>query len=230
MANNETFGMSVEKAMCELYDLDNNIDVKRTNKDIMDEIKPIITNFFNEQNIKLTEYIGNDGNKDDFLLSSGHFMQVKTNINNSDKVCPPEIGQCTKRTFLNRMAKKINENIEFKTDLEIKNFIFNNPKKLLKQYIDAYYTSDEILYIKKQKNKKYFITLYKKINFNEEMLDECVFSFTKTPEKWNESSTMKLTFNNKTYSIGEFQIHNHRDGVKFRFNRNNFHTLIKLLL
>jgi len=41
---------------------------------------------------------------------------------------------------------------------------------------------------------------------------------------------MKLTYNNILYSIGEFQIHNNRDGVKFRFNRNNFHTLIEVLI
>jgi hypothetical protein len=94
-------------------------------------------------------------------------------------------------------------------------------------YINAYYRSDYILYIKKQQNKQYFITIYNKLNFNKELLNDCIF--TKKPEVWNESSTMKITFNSIVFSIGEFQIHNNRNGVKFRFNNKNFHTLIKLL-
>ena len=38
---------------------------------------------------------------------------------------------------------------------------------------------------------------------------------------------MKIKYNNINYSIGEYQIHSNRDGVKFRFNRNNFHNLME---
>ena len=66
-----------------------------------------------------------------------------------------------------------------------------------------------------------------KINFDSSILDNCEITFTKNIETWNESSTMKIKYNNINYSIGEYQIHSNRDGVKFRFNRNNFHNLME---
>jgi hypothetical protein len=48
------------------------------------------------------------------------------------------------------------------------------------------------------------------------------FSFTKNVRTWNESNTVK--YNGVT--IGEFQVHNHRDNFKFRFNMNGIYQLI----
>lgn len=142
--------------------------------------------------LELSEYIGGGGYQDDFMLKDGRTLQVKTNFNNSDKVClserqkilknflgrPPKIGQFTKRTFLNNVAKKINKDVELNDVSEIKKFIISNDKEILKLYIEAYYTSDLILYVKKPKNNKYFITIYDKINFDSNILHLCTF---KTP-------------------------------------------------
>jgi hypothetical protein len=224
--NNETFGMSVEKSICSIYSLENEINEKRTNNKIIEEVKGLIKKHMEKKRIKPIEYIGGSGNQYDFLLENGKNLQVKSNYNDSDKVCPPKIGQCTKRTFILNVAKKIDGKIELKDEKEIKEFIFENIKEIMKIYIDAYYTSDYILYVKKPKKKPYYITTYEKINIEKKKLDECEYVFTKKPDNWNESSTVKIKTKNKEYSIGEFQIHNHRDNVKFRFNRNNFHNLI----
>ena len=168
--NNETFGMSIEKTLCHIYNLENDIDDKRTKKEIIDEIKPKIKNYLEEKNIKPVEYIGGGGYQDDFLLEDGKYLQLKTNFNNSDKVCPPKIGQSTKRTFLLNIARKINKDIILNDDKDIKKFIFDNIKDILIIYINAYYTSDLILYVKKQKNKDYFITIYDKINFDKKKI------------------------------------------------------------
>lgn len=225
--NNETFGISIEKSLCEIYKLENDIEKKRVDRTIVDEIKIELKRYLETSKIELSEYIGGGGYQDDFILKDGRTLQVKTNINNSDKVCPPKIGQCTKRSFINNVAKKINKNVELNDTSDIKKFIISNDKKILKLYIEAYYTSDLILYVKKPKNNKYFITIYDKINFDSSILKECDITFTKNIETWNESSTMKIKYENINYSIGEFQIHSNRDGVKFRFNRNNFHNLME---
>jgi hypothetical protein len=104
-------------------------------------------------------------------------------------------------------------------------------------YINSYFTSDYILYIKKynEKNKKnnnnnkYFITIYNKIIIDTSKFDNCNFIFTKNPSSWLESSTLNIIYNDIKYSIGEFQIHNNRNNVKFRFNRYNLHLFINLL-
>ncbi len=38
---------------------------------------------------------------------------------------------------------------------------------------------------------------------------------------------MDIKYMDINYSVGEYQIHSHRDGVKFRFNRKNFHNLME---
>lgn len=124
--NNETFGMSIEKSLCEIYKLENNIEEKRVDRTITDEIKIELKRYLDEKKIKLNEYIGGGGYQDDFMLDDCRTLQVKTNFNNSDKVCPPKIGQCTKRTFLNNVAKKINKEVELNDVSEIKKF---TPKK-----------------------------------------------------------------------------------------------------
>ena len=226
MSSNETFGMSIEKTICDIFNLQNDINNKRTDKNIINELKPKLKNYLKDNKIILTEYIGSCGHQDDFLLENGKYLQVKTNYNNSEKVCPPKIGQCTKRTFLLNIAKKINPDIILLDNKDIKEFIFNNIKQILIIYINAYYTSDIILYVKKFKNKDYLLTIYDKINLDIRKLDTCEFKFTRNPENWNESSTLKIKYNNKQYSIGEFQIHKNRNNIKFRFIRNNFHKFI----
>jgi len=230
MTNNETFGMSIEKLICDIFNLQNDINYKRTDKNIINELKPKLEKYLKDNNIIMSEYIGSCGYQDDFLLENGKYLQLKTNYNNSEKICPPKIGQCTKRTFLLNVAKKINPNITLNDNKDIKQFIFNNIKQIFIIYFNAYHTSDIILYIKKPKNKDYYITIYHKINFDLRKLDDCEYTFTRNPENWNESSTLKIKYNNKQYSIAEFQIHNNRNNVKFRFIRNNFHKFIDNIL
>ena len=66
--NNETFGMSIEKSICLIYNLDNDIDDKRTKKDIIEAIILKIKKYLEETKIKPIEYIGGGGYQDDFLL------------------------------------------------------------------------------------------------------------------------------------------------------------------
>ena len=56
--NNETFGMTIEKAICNIYELENNIDDIRTDKKIIDEIKPLLIKYFNNSKMKPIKYDG----------------------------------------------------------------------------------------------------------------------------------------------------------------------------
>jgi len=55
------------------------------------------------------------------------------------------------------------------------------------------------------------------------------FRFTKNLENWNESCTVKYYSSTleKYISLGEFQAHNNRDCLKFRFNMKGVLKLIK---
>ena len=50
---------------------------------------------------------------------------------------------------------------------------------------------------------------------------EILFSHNKKKNQWNESTTISIN----NISIGEFQVHNHRDCIKFRWT---FENLLKL--
>jgi hypothetical protein len=50
-----------------------------------------------------------------------------------------------------------------------------------------------------------------------------LFTFTKSVSSWNESNTVKYS----GVSIGEFQAHNNRDCLKFRFNMDGIAGLIR---
>ncbi len=61
--------------------------------------------------------------------------------------------------------------------------------------------------------------------------DKSRFSFTRTPETWNESCAVRYLVTDKKsgreirLSIGEFQVHNHRSSYKFRANLANLRRL-----
>ena len=50
------------------------------------------------------------------------------------------------------------------------------------------------------------------------------FSFSKTETNWNESCTVKYN----GISLGEYQVHNHRNNYKFRFNFENLCSILGL--
>ena len=77
----------------------------------------------------------------------------------------------------------------------------------------------------------------KNIKFNEvkQKIDSDNFIFTKNLDTWNESATMKVEYkieDKKTIlSLGEYQIHNNRNCIKFRFDLKNLlrYLLVKKL-
>jgi hypothetical protein len=109
------------------------------------------------------------------------------------------------------------------TDLDRKQFIESNVLKLVNRYWKELFCCDYLLwlYLDKQKWEYKF--------FNETMVtkspfkDSTKFSFTRTGEDWNEGSTVKYD----GISIGEFQFHNNRNCIKFRFILINVLNLIK---
>ena len=92
-------------------------------------------------------------------------------------------------------------------------------KTLLKIY--ALNTFDcPIVYYNKYKNLLLLVKIKEYINWENY---EIFFSHIKKNKKWNESST--IIINN--ISIGEFQIHNHRDCIKFRWSFEKLLNLFK---
>lgn len=228
--NTETLGMSAEKAICDVFNIYYDEDlVKRSDNALVLELIPIIQDAFNDKNMpKPIKHIGKDkgtrGKQSkspyDFMLEGNKTLSVKTNLNaTSAKVCPPEVGQPGKETFLIYFGHLFEK--EFSND-EFKKVVLDKIDKMIPIYFDHLFDCDYLLWIAFDNRKQNYV--YNIIS----KLDNIVweneyFSFTKnTVESWNESTTVKY----KGITIGEFQVHNHRNSYKFRFH---FPNLLKLL-
>ena len=130
------------------------------------------------------------------------------------KVCPQVIGQPSKKKFCEFFGIELQYNLE-----QIKEYIQDNVKALLNIY--ALNTFDcPVVYYNKHKNLLLFVKLKENINWTN---FDITFSHVIKNKKWNESSC--IIINNNT--IGEFQIHNHRDCIKFRWSFEKILNLFK---
>ncbi len=227
--HNECLGRSTEYFISSLF--------LEKNKNIQNLLKPdLIDLSIFEKDIHLfekikdyypyLEYIGNSDNKYDFKYIDNNeitkYVSLKTNFNGY-KVCPQVIGQTTFKKY--KSYFQINENYDMN---QMKQYIIHHISDILKTYIKYTFHCDIIYYIK-GKNKK---SILKIIQYNPEKIDKIDFDFEKITfshivknKTWNESTTLYYTIDEKRYSIGEFQIHNHRDNIKFRWS---FNVLLEL--
>jgi hypothetical protein len=224
-SNNESFGISCEYVLCNLYNLDNNLH-NRVNHEITDNLTILLNQFKTEfeQKYKLScvEFIGAKNNHIDFKCNNNQTLSVKSNINNNNLCCPQNIGQCTFKSFVHKIQKNYyfkSQTLNLKSKYHIKKFIINNITKLFNIYFNNLFTCNYLLWIRENKNLINYNIIKKPKKLN---LNPALFHFTKNIKTWNESNTLK--YNNMT--IGVFQIHNNRNCIKFRFNLDNVLKLI----
>ncbi len=223
--NNETFGISAEKAICDLYNLTYPLHlVKRSSSRIIDKIKPSIEKLFSKEFYPI-RFLGTYKGKitkqskspHDFELSDGSTLSVKTNT--GKMVCPPEVGQPSLETFLTHFGHLVEPGKDIIES--IKECVFNNVEKMVSIYIQYLFLSDYILHLTLTETVNALVIKkpdLKSLTFKNEN-----FNFTKkNPLDWNESNTLKYG----DIRLGEFQLHKNRSGLKFRFH---FENLIKLI-
>lgn len=136
-------------------------------------------------------------------------LSAKTTKNKGTfKVCPQVIGQPSKKKFCEHFGLE-----NTLTNQEIKEYIQQNIKTLLEQYFENTFDCPIIFY-NQGSDVLWFIKNHTKIDW-----DNCIIEFghTKKNKEWNESTSIFIN----GFSMGEFQVHNHRDNIKFRWNMYN---------
>ena len=74
----------------------------------------------------------------------------------------------------------------------------------------------KVLYYNEKLSELKIIILISQPNWNKYPVE---FSHIIKKKEWNESTTIYLKVTEEKHiTLGEFQIHNHRDGIKFRFD------------
>jgi len=161
------------------------------------------------------KHIAKNGNKYDFVSVENEHINLSAKTTKKDgKVCPQVIGQPSKKKFCEFFGIDLQYNLE-----QIKEYIQHNVHALLNIY--ALNTFDcPVVYYNKHKNLLLFVKLKENVNWTN---CDITFSHIIKNKKWNESSS--IIINNNT--IGEFQIHNHRDCIKFRWSFEKILHLFK---
>jgi hypothetical protein len=199
----EDLGKIFEMAICLLYQItfDGKYKYSIEEAEIIKEKIKKLKDVFPFQ----IEHIAKNGSQYDFgSIDKTTHLSAKT-TKKDGKVSPQVIGQPSRKKFCAFFGLEPTCNLD-----EIKHYIELNVEHLLDHYIQ--HTFDcPIIYYNKHKDTRKFITMKKKINWTSHTI---TFSHITKKKKWNESST--ITANNVT--IGEFQVHNHRDCIKFRWS------------
>lgn len=154
-----------------------------------------------------------NGNKYDFMsVDKSTYLSAKTTKKNG-KVCPQVIGQPSKKKFCEFFQIQLNELEEFKQYIE------QNIYSLLTVY--SCNTFDcPIIYYNKHTDRLLFIRLIETIDWSKYVLQ---FGHILKNKKWNESTGIYID----KINIGEFQVHTHRDCIKFRWSFEKLLVLFK---
>lgn len=235
-ANNETWGISVEVALCGINSLEVPSEYKgRYDTEMVAKAKAAISSYFDDEGmsmIELTECLANkrEGQKKsptDFM-SNDKKVSVKTNFNNNTKVCPPEIGQPGLKQGMEHYSKitgiKIGKKHLLGKMTGFKKIFQDNIDKITQKQLEYLFSEDYIIYLRKMKSGKIntivIDTTVKTYHFQKDK-----FSFSRDHKEWNES--VSISYDGK--NIAEMQMHSDRSPFKFRFNLKNILEVIKKL-
>ena len=205
----EDLGKTAEYALCLLLETPFDGDFKYSV-----EKAHILRDRFALLRTKFTGYkhTGKHNNLYDFQLQKDdqiESLSVKTVKNKGQwKICPQRIGQTTKKRFCQAFT------IGTVTSPAIKEFIQENLHTLLNEYMENTFHCP-ILFYNEKEDVCMMIELKAPIQWSNMIY---TFSHKEQSKEWNESTTLKIVKNSVKITIGEFQVHNHRDGIKFRFD------------
>lgn len=199
----EDLGKKFEMAICMLYNIP--FDGKyKYSMDDAEKLKTRISSFVSVFPYKI-KHTAKNGSQYDFTGADDETIKLSAKTTKKDgMVCPQVIGQPSKKKF----CEFFNIDISISID-QIKTYIETNVKDMLNKYFDRTFDCP-ILYYNQKTDRVSFI---KNVNHIDWSSQEIEFSHHKKNKVWTESSSISI----KNIKIGEFQVHNHRDCIKFRW-------------
>lgn len=210
----EDLGKIFEKGVCLLYGIEYDGKYKYSVEEaqkITDRIVKLKDVF--PHNIR---HSAKNGSQYDFTGAEDEEIRLSAKTTKKDgKVCPQVIGQPSKKKFCDFFGLNPDQNLE-----QIKQYIEGgNVAQMLAIYFKTTFDCP-IVYYNKKKNLLLFVKTLVEIDWSACVIE---FSHIKKNKIWGESSTISI--NNVT--IGEFQVHNHRDCIKFRWAFENLIEMFK---
>jgi hypothetical protein len=207
----EDLGKIFEMALCLCYDIPYDGNYKYSLEEAH-SLKNKLSNLKNVFPYNL-KHCASRGNKYDFECIDNKNIHLSAKTTKKDgKVCPQVIGQPSHKKFCEFFALDQTTSLE-----QIKFYIINNIANLLQVY-SAHTFDCPILYYNKHSDLLAFILLKQEINWANYSIN---FSHNIKKKLWNESSSISIN----GITIGEFQVHNNRDCIKFRWAFENLLTV-----
>ena len=227
--NNSLLGDTAELAICKVFNVDPQTNSERlVNNSDPNVLSDLIKHYEQCKNIFTYKPVKYSGTRKrargghsksgiDFYLEDEKKLSVKTNKSKSFKVCPPEIGQPSPKTFDSVFAKEgwyegeVNES-KFRHLVKDKEILV----ELLKKYAEYLNECDFILWTKYMNERDIsseFIDkeVLKNVSFKPDLISYSNDFMDKNSVTVKYGDVKKL-------SLGEFQIHSARNSLKFRFN------------
>jgi hypothetical protein len=203
MVVTEDLGKIFEMAICLLYEIPY-VGKYKYSMEKAEEIREKI------ENLRILfpytlKHTAEKGNQYDFTGVESPETKLSAKTTKKDgKVCPQVIGQPSKKKFCQYF------DIEQTLTLDqIKDYIQSNLPNLLKIYFENTFDCSVVYYNEKSR-LLWFLNKIQDVAWENYTFE---FSHVQNNKKWNESTTIKVN----NISIGEFQVHNHRDCIKFRW-------------
>lgn len=224
---NNAFGNSCEKALSDIFDL--NYDGPAN---FIENSLPLLREHYSilELNDPPCQYIGSDTRERggmsrsgiDFVTANGKSLSLKSNKSKNGKVCPSEIGQPSPTTFDLYFA----DCGFYDPPIDADKFrrLVTTPKycaHLLTRYLEYTFECDYLIWTFLDKNKIDSLILKKEEYAN--------FSFSENRLSFTNAfiSRNSTTVRYNSVSIGEFQISETRNSLKFRFFIKNLIAIIQ---
>lgn len=220
----EQVGISAEIAVADLTGVEIEESYRRRGRpELVKHISPALVDTV-ERIPKPTVHIAADQNPIDFMLEGNKTLSVKSNMRSAGKIAPQKIGQPTASTFWDLLPHLAPEgsspgNLPYAESAKLfKNVALSKTAELLTAYWENLFDCDYLIYVcdvfteSSQLTKSPTVRLYEKTH--SPVWETSKITFTQDLAHWNESCTVKYN----GVSIGEFQVHNHRNCFKFRFN------------
>ena len=200
----EDLGKIFEMAICLYYEIDYDGHYKYS----LQEAQILKNKLSNLKSVfpYAIKHCAKGGSKYDFECIDDPTIHLSAKTTKKDgKVCPQVIGQPSRKKFCEFFDLDVH-NVSLE---QIKLYIINNIAHMLTVYCT--HTFDcPLLYYNKHSNLLAFIVYKEHINWSNSTIQ---FSHNIKNKLWNESSSISIN----GVTIGEFQVHNNRDCIKFRW-------------
>lgn len=227
---NETFGITLQYAICVQYDLEHNLSIHRIDDKLFNEFlaKDFIIKIFNDIKSIPIEFLSTSKKytsnhitrcPHNFLLENGNTFSVRTFKGNGKMFAPKVVGQAGDETFNYIFGDLTDEVI---TRDNFKQFCITNISDILPILIDYSLISDYNCWLYTEA-ENYRYQILERADAPDFTFEKEDFTFSKVSVPlWNESNTVKY----KGKTIAELQLHNNRPGYKMRLNREVLKELI----